>query len=107
MSTAAGPPERFAVLSPEGVAQAIEQILPAPRLASFDGRTVAFVWDSMFKGDTMFEILAQQLRGVAPDVRFVGHEVFGDIHADHTAVADLPDRLREWSVDAAIVGICA
>jgi len=67
------------------------------------------VWDYLFKGDAMFETVCGPLRERWPGVEFVGPEPFGNIHGpdERQVVEDLPRRLREQRVDAAIVGVGA
>lgn len=80
-----------------------------PRPDDLNGKTVAFVWDYVFRGDEMFPIIESALRAYYPDVNFVSFEAFGNIHGhDEPAVFEaLPDRMREYRVDAALVGVGA
>lgn len=81
----------------------------APRLPSLEGRTVAFVWDHLFRGDLVFTRIQRELQARFPGVRFVGHESFGTTHggeADATLSA-LPGKLRNLQVEALISGIGA
>lgn len=75
------------------------------------GRTYAFVWDRLFRGDEMFDAARELILESDSDARFVGWEAFGDIHGsvevEQAAVAALPDKLREYRVDAALVGVGA
>jgi hypothetical protein len=98
----------YAVVEPIG-AQVVERLRPAADLDRLAGSTIAFVWDALFKGDLVFAAMAEQLSREHPDVTWVPHEVFGDIHGAEEAavVADLPNRLAEYRVDAAIVGVGA
>ena len=72
-------------------------------------RRVGFVWDYVFRGDEMFRIVAEELRRRDPELTFVGHEVFGDIHGpdERRVVAELPGRLHAQRVDTVIVGVGA
>jgi hypothetical protein len=101
----------YEVVSPLGRRAVAEQTPLAPRLADLDGRTVAFVWDHVFKGDVMFERFMRAASARYPAVRFVGHEAFGNIHGtakeEEEAVDLLPERLRTHEVDAAVVGVGA
>lgn len=72
-------------------------------------RRVGFVWDHIFRGDDIFEVVEEELRARDPRLTFVGYHAFGDIHgrdASHV-VALLPSRLRAEEVDAVIVGVGA
>lgn len=79
--------------------------LPDPR-----GKTIAFIWDYVFRGNEMFEIIKDELhsRGY-DDVTFIDFDVFGDTHgADERAVVeDIPNKLLKYRADAAIVGVGA
>lgn len=81
------------------------------RPPDLDGRTVAFVWDHVFKGEEMFAAVESAVRTDYRDVTFVPHEVFGNVHGsaseEHDAVDRLPQRLREHGVDVAVVGVGA
>ena len=89
--------------------QRVERVGAAPSLPGLEGRRIAFLWDSLFDGDLAFEAIAGELTQRYDGVEFVGYEHFGDIHGpDEAAVIEaLPDRLREYRVDAAIAGVGA
>jgi hypothetical protein len=77
--------------------------------AAARARHVGFVWDHVFRGDEMFAIVEEELRGHDPGLTFVRYQAFGDIHGRDArqAVASLPSRLRAEKVDAVIVGVGA
>lgn len=101
---------RYGVVWPLGH-RATQSAPLAPRLDTLDGKTIAFVWNHVFKGDAMFRIFEHAIRERYRDVTFVDHPVFGNIHGtaaeEHEAVELLPERLAEKGVDAAIVGVGA
>jgi len=78
----------------------------AARLDHLHGKRIAFVWEYMFRGDELFPSLEQHLRDIY-GVDVVGYEAFGNTHGpDEAAVlADLPQKLRDWRVDAAVSGV--
>jgi hypothetical protein len=80
-------------------------------LGALDGKTVAFLWDYVFKGAEMFEIVKGEIDARYQDVTYVDYDVFGDIHgsvtAEREAIGGLVDKLRQYRVDAAIVGVGA
>ena len=41
----------------------------APRLDSLEGKTVAQLWDQLFKGDVVFDLLEEGLKSRFPGVR--------------------------------------
>jgi len=79
----------------------------APRLSTLEGKTIAELWDDLFRGDEIFPVLREALRARFPGVRFVGYETFGSTHGarEHEVVTRLPERLREHGVDAVISGM--
>jgi len=79
----------------------------APRLESLHGRTVAQLWDYLFRGDEVFALLEEGLKARYPDVRFVSWRDLGNTHGkdEREVLARLPQRLRELGVDAAISGM--
>lgn len=102
--------ERYDVLWP------VEPTAPTgtaavPAMADLDGRTVAFLWDHLFKGPEMFDLVAESLRAEYPTMSFVGHEAFGNIHAtgaeEARVLAEIPDKLRQWGIDAAVLAVGA
>src|SRR6516165_4730696 len=80
----------------------VEQVFNNEMPDDLCDKTVAFIWDYLFRGDEMFSVIREHLSSAFPGVRYVDHEVFGHIHGlDEEAVtAALPARLRENNVDA-------
>jgi hypothetical protein len=81
----------------------------AERLGTLAGKRVAFLWDYLFHGDLMFEAIRARMSVLAPDVQFVDHSVFGNIHAadENELLLRLPDLLRAEGADAAVVAVGA
>ena len=79
----------------------------APRLDDLDGKTVAQLWDELFKGDQVFELLEEGLKKRYPNINFVSWKVFGSTHGgnEKAALAALPEKLREHGVDAVVSGM--
>lgn len=79
----------------------------APRLRTLEGKTVAQLWDYLFQGDKVFDALEEGLKARYPGVKFVSWREFGNTHGkdERRIVAELPGRLRELGVDAAISGM--
>jgi hypothetical protein len=80
---------------------------PPPRPETLDGKTVAFLWDDLFRGDEVFALLQEGLKAKYPEVRFIGHETFGSTHGSDEAriLAELPANLKSMQVDAIISGM--
>ena len=79
----------------------------APRLDTLAGKTIAQLWDDLFRGDEIFPVLEAALGERFPGVKFVGYRTFGSTHGaeEHEVLAGLPERMRELGVDAVISGM--
>ena len=79
----------------------------APRLESLTGKRVAQLWDELFKGDIVFDLLEQGLKERYPDIEFVSWREFGSTHGgmEREALEALPEKLRAMGVDAVISGM--
>ena len=79
----------------------------SPRLDSLDGKTVAQLWDYLFKGDEVFALLEEELKRRYPGIKFVSWREFGSTHGDDEkeSLAALPKRFKELGVDAVISGM--
>jgi hypothetical protein len=79
----------------------------APRLTSLEGKTVAQLWDFVFRGDEIFETLEEAMKARYPGIRFVSWREFGNTHGrdERQVVAALPERLKALGVDAVISGM--
>jgi len=91
---------------PRGARQQKTRAL-APRLDTLEGKTVAQLWDYLFKGDEVFALLEEDLKRRYPGIKFVSWREFGSTHADDEkeALAALPKRFKELGVDAVISGM--
>ncbi len=79
----------------------------APRLQSLEGKTIVQLWDFLFRGDEVFELLEEALKARYPTVRFVSWREFGNTHGRDEAkvLEDLPRRLKEYGADAVVSGM--
>ena len=79
----------------------------APRLDTLEGKTVAQLWDELFKGDVVFELLEEGLKKRYPGINFVNWRTFGSTHGgnEKAALAALPQKLRDLRVDAVMSGM--
>ncbi len=79
----------------------------APRLKTLEGKTIAQLWDYVFRGDEIYEQLEEHLRARFPGVEFVSWREFGNTHGDQEReiLATLPERLAALKVDAVISGM--
>ncbi len=99
---------RFEVLAPVGD-RFTQEFRSADPVAGLSGKRIAFLWDLLFKGDFVFEVISRELAATYPEMEFVGHEAFGDIHGgdEHAVLAALPELFRTHRIDAAVVGVGA
>jgi hypothetical protein len=79
----------------------------AKRLDTLNGKTIAQVWDQVFRGDEVFEFLEEGIKARYPGVKFVNWKDFGNTHGsdERAVVAALPEKFKEREVDAVISGM--
>ena len=79
----------------------------APRLDTLEGKTVAQLWDYLFRGDEVFDHLEAGLKERYPSIKFVSWEDFGSTHGadERQILADLPRKMETLGVDAVISGM--
>lgn len=96
----------YAALWPRAPRQ-MQQRRLAPRLKDLNGKTIAFLWDELFRGDQIFDMIKTELVARYPDMHFISWETFGSTHGDHEkeALAALPEKFRALGVDAVISGM--
>ncbi len=80
-----------------------------PGLGDLNGKTIAEVWDRVFRGEEIFPAIRAALKKKYPQVRFVEYDTFGDPQGinQKQVLADLPTLLRKHNVDAVISGVGA
>ncbi|MAG32945.1 MAG: hypothetical protein CL908_18875 [Deltaproteobacteria bacterium] len=98
-------PSNYEVVWPRGKKRE-KRASPASRLPDLNGKTVAVVWNYVFRGEEIFPLLESELTRRFPGVEFVKPDRFGNIHGskERQVLADLPARLKEFGVDAVISG---
>ena len=79
----------------------------APRLKTLEGKTIAELWDYVYRGNDVYGWLEEALKARYPGVRFVNWREFGCTHGneEHEVLAKLPQRLKDLGIDAAISGM--
>ena len=79
------------------------------RIGDLNGKTVAEVWDRVFRGEEIFPAIREALKKRFPGVRFIEYNKFGDTHGikQDQVLAQLPQLLKEYKVDAVISGVGA
>jgi hypothetical protein len=103
---AVGEDGSYAVLWPRSPRRVALRPL-ARRLDTLEGKTVAQLWDFLFRGDEVHALLEEGLKARFPGVRFVSWREFGNTHGNNEReiVAALPERFKALGVDAAISGM--
>jgi hypothetical protein len=88
-------------------ARGVQHQRAAGRLATLDGKRVAFLWDYMFRGEVLFPVLAAELRSRFAGVEIVDYREFGNLHGpdEKERVARLGDELHDRHVDAVVSGM--
>ena len=107
--TTASPNEpRYDVLWPLS-RKAVKRSAAAPRVPDLNGKTVCELWDVIFRGETIYPLVREYIKARFPGVKFVNYTEFGNFHGarEHEVSATIPDKLRAYKADAAIVGIGA
>lgn len=96
----------YAVVWPRS-AKAVEIKPLARRLDTIEGKTIAFLWDDLFRGDEIWPILKQELGRRFTAVNFIDHDAFGSTHGDeeHRVLAELPGKIKSMNIDAVVSGM--
>jgi hypothetical protein len=99
-------PSKYAAVTPKTKRMVAPKPM-VPRLDNLSGKTIAFCWDYIFRGDEIWSFLKDELRQRYPDIKFVDHDVFGNTHGsdEHQVLAAMPAKLRSLKVDALISGM--
>jgi len=89
--------------------KAVERKDAANRVPDLNGKVVAELWDVIFRGEEIYPLVREYIKKRFPGVKFVNYNEFGNFHGarEHEVSATIPDTLRAYKVDAAIVGIGA
>ena len=80
--------ETIEVVSPVGVS-AVNPAGAAPRIDDLDGKTIAEIWNGVFKGDVAFPIVRRLLAQKYPGVRIIPYTEF-----PHAPGSDNPTQQR-------------
>ena len=83
------------------------EILPAAgRHDTLEGKTVAQLWDYLFRGDEVFDHLERGLKERYPTIKFVSWRDFGSTHGadERQVLAELPSKMEARGVEAVISG---
>lgn len=102
--------DRFEVVWPLAPTQtAAADIEQAARSGELDGMKIGLMWDFLFQGDKIFEVVKREVASRFPNVTFVEPEVYGNLHGhdEDEVIANLPDVLRRTGVDSVIAAVGA
>ena len=79
----------------------------AGRLETLNNKTIAQVWDYLFRGDEVFALLEEAIKKEFPKVNFVSWREFGSSHGsdEKEALAGFAKKFKEMGVDAVISGM--
>jgi hypothetical protein len=86
----------------------VKEIDAKPRVSDLSKATIAHLSHYGFRHDEMIPVIEEVMKEQYPGISFVGPDEFGNIHgprhgADTLPV--LPDKLKEYGVDAVITGV--
>lgn len=89
--------------------KAVKRTAAAKRLPDLNDKTVAELWDVIFRGETIYPLVREYIKKRFPRVKFVPYTEFGNFHGarEHEVSATIPEKLKAHKADAAIVGIGA
>jgi hypothetical protein len=94
--------QTFRTLAPTGrTQQSSASVAP---IGDLNGKVVVELWDYLFKGDLMLEVIRAELLARFPGLTLLPYTAVGNIHGtDETeVVAGIPAFLREHGCDGAI-----
>ena len=97
---------KYQVVWPRG-RKIVDRAEPARRLDDLNGKTIAELWDFVFRGEEIFPLIESQVAARFPGIKFLGPDRFGNTHgSDEREVLEaLPEKLHELGVDAVISGM--
>jgi hypothetical protein len=89
------------VFDPSGVTEVLK--LHAPRLDTFNGKTVALLSDDMWQAHRMLPLVREKLQAQYPDATFIPETEF-PMGSREMDTEECVDMLEARGVDAVIVG---
>ncbi len=93
----------YEVVPPYGVPTA-KVARPVKRLGNLEGKTIAGVYGALFHFEETWPVIEQLLKKEYPTVKFVGWEEFGRDGAVLEDPVKLGALLKQYKVDAVVVG---
>src|SRR5580693_5286550 len=86
----------------------VHEIDAKPRVCDLSKATIGHLSHYGFRHDEMRPVIEEAMKERYPGIRFVGPEEFGNIHGPRhgkDALPVLPDKLKQYGVDAVITGV--
>ena len=79
----------------------------AKRLDTLEGKTIAQLWEYVFRGDEVFAALEEGLKERYPNIRWVSWKDFGSTHGseEREVLASIPKKIKELGIDAVVSGM--
>jgi len=91
--------------------RAIEDVAERERPHNLNGKTIAFLWDYLFRGPEMFDVIESEINSRYTGVTFVSYDEFGNFHAsmaeEKRILEQLPEMLHTRKVDLVIAAVGA
>jgi len=110
VASAAGKDAVYEVVSPLGK-PVMTRIAMAPRLNTFEGKTICEVWNGGFRGDESFPMIERMLRERYPTVRMIPYPEFplvtiASLHPEkkQETLEALRAKIKEKGCDAVVTG---
>jgi hypothetical protein len=77
------------------------------RPETLNKKTVGLLWDYVFRGNEIYEIVQKRLADQFPGIKFVSYDTFGNTHDKDEAkvLAALPGKLKDYGCDAVISAV--
>jgi hypothetical protein len=102
--------DHFEVLWPLAPAAPEADAVERPeRSEELAGKRVGLMWDYLFRGDEIFDVVKAEIAERYEGVEFVGPEVFGNLHGhdEVEVIENLPIVLKREGVDSVIAAVGA
>src|SRR5258708_40269665 len=86
---------RYEVLWPLS-RRAVNETAAAPRIPDLNDKTVCELWDVIFRGETIYPLVREHIKGRFPRVKFVGNSECRNFNGarEHHVTATLPGNRR-------------
>jgi hypothetical protein len=99
---------RFEVVAPAGrhVFKVSESLV---QIADLTKARIAFIWDYVFRGDEMFDVIEARMTKSYPGIDFLPYSEFGDVHGSsaEAVIARLRAKLIAKQADGVVIGVGA